>query len=128
MTLKSLKTLSHNINLFILALKKKKKLVESILKTKLGECSNVYEQINESIQPQPDDLNKFNQSDKEIFIWKDPIVRNRGEWNHSSIIIIRNPSGTKQHKWRSPSSWRHLILQTSSICCRNPKRVVGIAK
>lgn len=63
----------------------------SILKTKLGECSNVYEQINESIQPQPDDLNKFNQSDKEVFIWKDPIVRNRGEWNHSSIIIIRNP-------------------------------------
>lgn len=63
----------------------------SILKTKLGECSNVYEQINESTQPQKNDLDEFNQSDKEIFIWKDPIVRNRGNWNHSTIMIIRNP-------------------------------------
>jgi hypothetical protein len=63
----------------------------SILKTKLGECTNVYEQIDESVNPYPNDLDKFNKSDKEFFIWKDPIVRNRGERNHITIMIIRNP-------------------------------------
>lgn len=75
----------------------------SILKTKLGECSNVYEQINESIEPESIELNKFRNSDKQFFLWKDPILRGGLSTqgfstkphsfykNDIIICIIRNP-------------------------------------
>lgn len=75
----------------------------SILKTKLGECTNVYEQINESIEPEKPQLNKFYQSDKEFFLWKDPVLRGSIATtgfstkyhtlyrNDVVVMIIRNP-------------------------------------
>ena len=75
----------------------------SILKSKLGECTNVYEQINESIEPEKSELDKFIKSDKPFFLWKDPVLRGSLATNGFSdknntiykndvvVMIIRNP-------------------------------------
>lgn len=75
----------------------------SILKTKLGECSNVYEQTNESVYPEDLPIQEFYEGDKQFFLWKDPVLRNRipidgyskknEVYDADTIIIsiIRNP-------------------------------------
>lgn len=47
----------------------------TILKSKIGECKNVFEQIDESELPQPHRFDDYLNSDKEFYLWKDPIVR-----------------------------------------------------
>jgi hypothetical protein len=44
----------------------------SILKSKLSECSNVYEQIEESILPT--EIDKAQSENKEIYLWKRPLL------------------------------------------------------
>jgi hypothetical protein len=47
----------------------------SILRAKLGEANNVYEQIEESEFPLEEEFLKYLDSDKEFYLWKDPIIR-----------------------------------------------------
>ena len=75
----------------------------SILKSKLGEAHNVYEQINEGIFPENTEINNYLQSDKEFFLWKDPVLRGNivsGGFSqkHTTpykddviVMILRNP-------------------------------------
>ena len=75
----------------------------TILKSKLGECSNVFEQINESEWPEEHRFREYLNSDKEFYLWKDPIMRHdifrfgfsrkpvTPFHNDIMIAIIRNP-------------------------------------
>ena len=75
----------------------------TILKSKLGECSNVFEQINESEWPEDHRFQEYLNSDKEFYLWKDPIIRHdifrfgfsrkpvTPLHNDVVIAIIRNP-------------------------------------
>jgi hypothetical protein len=75
----------------------------SILKSKLGECKNVYEQIDESVFPIEEEYEQYLNSDREFFLWKDPIIRfdlkragfgdkeNTPYKNDIIIVILRNP-------------------------------------
>ncbi len=75
----------------------------SILKSKLGECKNVFEQIDESVFPIEEKYQQYLNSDREFFLWKDPIIRfdlkrngfgdkeNTPYKNDVIIVILRNP-------------------------------------
>ena len=76
----------------------------SILRAKIGECSNVYEVVSEYRFPIPIEKMRALQSNKEFMVWKDPLLPNpllRGGYEHLKdmpnyidkqiIFIIRNP-------------------------------------
>jgi hypothetical protein len=75
----------------------------SILRAKLGEANNVYEQIEESEFPLEEEFLKYLDSNKEFYLWKDPIVRwdltrngfadkvNTHYKNDIIVCILRNP-------------------------------------
>jgi hypothetical protein len=97
----------------------------SILKSKLGECKNVYEQIDESVFPIEEEYQKYLESDREFFLWKDPIIRfdlkrngfgdkeNTPYKNDIIIVILRNPYyalTTLLRRYRYPyESERHMV-------------------
>lgn len=75
----------------------------SILRAKIGDATNVYEQTVESVFPIESELDNYAKSDKEFFLWKDPILRwdltqngfgdklNTPYKDDIIVAIIRNP-------------------------------------
>jgi len=59
----------------------------TILRAKFSDCENVYSQIHETQLPEQSEYEKYLESGKEFFLWKDPIIRNAV---YNSVFPDRN--------------------------------------